>query len=75
MYGIYFSFRRADIRPESERVLREIAGVMTANPDWHILQLRPFNLIGSHASGQLPAGPQGSPNLLERLRQAIEETP
>ncbi|HEY9101856.1 UDP-glucose 4-epimerase GalE [Chitinimonas sp.] len=52
-----------------EQMLRDLA---TANPDWHILQLRPFNLIGSHASGQLPAGPQGSPNLLERLRQAIE---
>lgn len=53
-----------------EQMLRDLA---TANPDWHILQLRPFNLVGTHASGLLPQGPQGSPNLLERLRLAIEQ--
>jgi hypothetical protein len=36
VYGVYFSFNSADIRPESERVLREIADLMTANPDWHL---------------------------------------
>jgi outer membrane protein OmpA-like peptidoglycan-associated protein len=36
IYGIYFSFNRADIRPESERVLEEIAGVLTAHPQWKL---------------------------------------
>ncbi len=36
VYGIYFSFNRADIRPESERVLKEIAGVLKAHPDWKL---------------------------------------
>jgi outer membrane protein OmpA-like peptidoglycan-associated protein len=36
VYGIYFSFNRADIRPESERVLKEIATVLVAHPDWKL---------------------------------------
>ncbi len=36
IYGIYFSFSSADIRPESERVLKEIAGVMETHPDWKL---------------------------------------
>lgn len=33
-YGIYFGFNSDLIRPESEPVLREIAGLMTKHPDW-----------------------------------------
>jgi outer membrane protein OmpA-like peptidoglycan-associated protein len=36
VYGIYFSFNRADIRPESERVLKEIADVLKSHPDWKL---------------------------------------
>jgi outer membrane protein OmpA-like peptidoglycan-associated protein len=36
VYGIYFSFASADIRPVSERVLKEIAQVMKSNPDWKL---------------------------------------
>jgi outer membrane protein OmpA-like peptidoglycan-associated protein len=36
VYGIYFSFNRADIRPESERVLQEIAAILVAHPDWKL---------------------------------------
>jgi hypothetical protein len=36
VYGIYFSFNRANIRPESDSVLAEIASVMQKNPDWHL---------------------------------------
>jgi outer membrane protein OmpA-like peptidoglycan-associated protein len=36
VYGIYFSFNRADIRPESERVLKEIAAILFAHPDWKL---------------------------------------
>jgi outer membrane protein OmpA-like peptidoglycan-associated protein len=34
IYGIYFDFASAIIRPESEVVLREIADIMQRNPDW-----------------------------------------
>lgn len=36
VYGIYFSFARADIRPESERVLQEIGAMLARNPDWKL---------------------------------------
>jgi outer membrane protein OmpA-like peptidoglycan-associated protein len=34
IYGIYFDFNEAVIKPESEPVLKEIAGVMAKNPSW-----------------------------------------
>jgi outer membrane protein OmpA-like peptidoglycan-associated protein len=34
VYGIYFDFNSDRIRPESEPVLEEIAGVLGRNPDW-----------------------------------------
>ena len=36
VYGIYFAFARADIRPVSENVLKQIAAVMRKNPDWKL---------------------------------------
>jgi len=36
VYGIYFAFGRDEIRPQSERVLREIARVMRKHPDWRL---------------------------------------
>ena len=36
IYGIFFSFNSAAIRPESERVLKEIAGMLKAHPDWKL---------------------------------------
>jgi outer membrane protein OmpA-like peptidoglycan-associated protein len=36
VYGIYFDFNSAEIRPESEQVLGEIAGIMQKNPDWKL---------------------------------------
>jgi outer membrane protein OmpA-like peptidoglycan-associated protein len=36
IYGIYFSFNRADLRPESDRVLKEIATVLQVHPDWKL---------------------------------------
>lgn len=34
IYGIYFSFASAVIRPQSARVLQEIAATLAAHPDW-----------------------------------------
>jgi outer membrane protein OmpA-like peptidoglycan-associated protein len=36
VYGIYFDFAKATIRPESEPVLKEIAEVMAKNPAWKL---------------------------------------
>jgi outer membrane protein OmpA-like peptidoglycan-associated protein len=36
VYGIYFDFNEATIRPESEPVLREIADALRRNPRWSI---------------------------------------
>ena len=36
VYGIYFDFNSADIRPESDPVLRKIADIMQQNPDWKL---------------------------------------
>ncbi|MFI4865865.1 MAG: OmpA family protein [Steroidobacterales bacterium] len=36
VYGIYFDFNSATIKPESEAVLRQIADIMRKNPDWKL---------------------------------------
>jgi outer membrane protein OmpA-like peptidoglycan-associated protein len=36
VYGIYFGFNSATIKPESEAVLRQIADIMRKNPDWKL---------------------------------------
>jgi outer membrane protein OmpA-like peptidoglycan-associated protein len=36
VYGIYFDFNSAKIKPESESVLRQIADIMRKNPDWKL---------------------------------------
>lgn len=36
VYGIYFGFGSAAIRPESERVLKEIADTLQRNSDWRL---------------------------------------
>jgi outer membrane protein OmpA-like peptidoglycan-associated protein len=35
-YGIYFDFDKDTLKPESEPVLKEIAQIMTDNPDWKL---------------------------------------
>ena len=53
VYGIYFSFNRSDIRPESEPVLKEIAGVMKANPSWHLRIDGHTDGIGNNTANQI----------------------
>ena len=36
IYGIYFDFNSATIKPESEAVLQQIAAIMQKNPDWKL---------------------------------------
>jgi outer membrane protein OmpA-like peptidoglycan-associated protein len=50
VYGIYFAFGSATIRPQSERTLREIASVMLRHADWK-LQLDGYtDSIGNDAA-------------------------
>jgi outer membrane protein OmpA-like peptidoglycan-associated protein len=50
VYGIYFDFAKATIRPESEPVLQEIADVMTKNPSWKLSVEGHTDSIGGAAS-------------------------
>lgn len=52
VYGIYFSFNRADIRPESDSVLKEIADVMINNPTWHLRLDGNTDGIGNQVANQ-----------------------
>jgi outer membrane protein OmpA-like peptidoglycan-associated protein len=36
IYGLYFDFSKDTLRPESERVLDQIAEVLRNNPDWRL---------------------------------------
>jgi outer membrane protein OmpA-like peptidoglycan-associated protein len=36
VYGIYFDFNSATIKPESDTVLQQIAGILQRNPDWKL---------------------------------------
>ena len=52
VYGIYFDFAKATIRPESEPVLKEIADVMAKNPAWKLNVEGHTDNIGGAASNQ-----------------------
>jgi outer membrane protein OmpA-like peptidoglycan-associated protein len=52
VYGIYFDFAKATIRPESEAVLKEIAGVMVKNPSWTVSVEGHTDNIGGAAANQ-----------------------
>ncbi|HSU97474.1 MAG TPA: OmpA family protein [Gemmatimonadaceae bacterium] len=53
VYGIYFSFNRADIRPESDSVLQVIADVMMKNPTWHLRIDGHTDAIGNNVANQI----------------------
>ena len=50
VYGIYFGFASAAIRPESERVLTEIAEMLQRNPSWKLRIEGHTDGIGSDAA-------------------------
>lgn len=64
VYGIYFSFNRANIRPESDSVLAEIAGVMKQNPTWHLR-------IDGHTDGI--GGTSANLDLSQRRAAAVKD--
>ncbi len=50
VYGIYFKFARADIRPESELILAQIATVLKKNPAWRLRIVGHTDNVGGDAS-------------------------
>ncbi len=52
VYGIYFAFASATIRPESDPVLQEIADALKAHPDWSLRVAGHTDGIG-HAEANL----------------------
>jgi len=50
VYGIYFKFNRADIRPVSEPVLKEIADILKKNPDWKLTIVGHTDNVGRDAA-------------------------
>jgi outer membrane protein OmpA-like peptidoglycan-associated protein len=50
VYGIYFKFARADIRPVSEPVLKEIAAVLKNNPGWKLSIVGHTDNVGNAAA-------------------------
>ncbi len=50
VYGIYFKFNRTDIRPVSEPVLKEIAGILKNNPDWKLTIVGHTDNVGRDAA-------------------------
>lgn len=50
VYGIYFSFNRADLRPESDRTLDEIAAILKAHPQWKLRIDGHTDGVGAHAA-------------------------
>lgn len=52
VYGIYFDFASDRLRPESEPVLREIAGALSRHPDWTLSVNGHTDNVGGDAANQ-----------------------
>jgi outer membrane protein OmpA-like peptidoglycan-associated protein len=50
VYGIYFSFNRSDLRPESDRTLDDIAAILKAHPQWKLRIDGHTDGVGAHAA-------------------------
>ncbi len=50
VYGIYFKFAKADIRPVSEPMLKEIAAILKNNPDWKLSIMGHTDNVGGDVS-------------------------
>ena len=50
VYDLYFDFASANLRPESDKVLNEIAQVMRSHPDWKLTVEGHTDNVGGHAS-------------------------
>ena len=63
VYGIFFTFNRADIRPASERTLKQIAAVLKSNPEWKLSIVGHTDNVG---------GPSANLDLSRRRAAAVK---
>lgn len=63
IYGIYFDFNSDAIRPQSTRVLQQIAGILERNPDWKLSVGGHTDSIGDDKFNQ---------NLSQRRAEAVK---
>ena len=52
IYGIYFDFNSATIKPDSEAVLRQISDILHKNPDWKLSVAGHTDNIGDASTNQ-----------------------
>lgn len=52
IYGIYFDFNSATIKPDSEAVLKQISDILHKNPDWKLSVSGHTDNIGEAATNQ-----------------------
>jgi outer membrane protein OmpA-like peptidoglycan-associated protein len=52
IYGIYFDFNSATIKPDSETVLKQISDILHKNPDWRVSVSGHTDNIGDSSSNQ-----------------------
>lgn len=52
IYGIYFDFNSATIKPDSEAVLKQISDILHKNPDWKLSVAGHTDNIGDAATNQ-----------------------
>ncbi|MEZ5331848.1 MAG: OmpA family protein [Thermoanaerobaculia bacterium] len=64
VYGIYFDFDSATLKPESDPVLSRIAAVLERNPGWHLSIEGHTDSVGEEAYNQ---------DLSERRAAAVEQ--
>jgi outer membrane protein OmpA-like peptidoglycan-associated protein len=64
IYGIYFDFNSATIKPDSEAVLKQISDILHKNPDWKLSVAGHTDNIGDNSSNQ---------SLSERRAAAVKE--
>jgi outer membrane protein OmpA-like peptidoglycan-associated protein len=63
IYGIYFDFNSATIKPDSEAVLKQISDILHKNPDWKLSVAGHTDNIGDNSFNQ---------NLSERRAAAVK---
>ena len=49
LYGIYFDFNKADVKPESDSTLEQIAGLLKKNPSLKLLVVGHTDNVGTYA--------------------------
>lgn len=61
VYGIYFDTDKAEIKPESEAALKEVASLLAKNPAWKLLVVGHTDMTGDLAHNMQLSEQRGAP--------------